>query len=159
MIDNIEKGRIFHESDKICFIYILYKNEKICYVGRTKSISRRIGVHKNIKNFDSYSFTPCLISEARLLESEMIKKHRPIYNIKMVSPSEPISDHLSGSIENLVNYMNQNKLSPEDLGARLGVTGQSVRNWAGKKRHPKPQYITAIESITNGAVKPVDWFK
>lgn len=59
----------------------------------------------------------------------------------------------------LKEYLQKKGIVAEAFAIDLGVTGQAVRNWADKKRHPKPEYITAIESITNGAVRPVDWFK
>lgn len=69
-------------------IYYLFKNNKIVYIGSSKSIGFRIISHRkgkygkggNYKKFDSFSFFEC--DKDILLEVEALKifKHAPIYN-------------------------------------------------------------------------------
>lgn len=62
-------------------IYFLIKENKIVYVGQTKSGIKRIYQHLNKKDFDSYSFF--IIKDKKELdkiEAYFITKYRPIYN-------------------------------------------------------------------------------
>jgi excinuclease ABC subunit C len=75
----------------------LYKNseDKIIYVGKAKNIKKRVSQYFNrndldiktqqlVKNIDSVEFfTTDNETEALLLESTLIKKHRPKYNIDL----------------------------------------------------------------------------
>lgn len=72
------------------------KNEQILYVGKAKNIRKRVKQYLNgnlnsyktstmLQNSESLSFIVCTNEkESLLLEQELIKKHRPFYNILLL---------------------------------------------------------------------------
>lgn len=62
------------------FIYRLYKNDTIVYVGKTNNIFSRINNHKKDKDFDTYDYAILSDSEAHFYETYYINKHKPILN-------------------------------------------------------------------------------
>lgn len=72
-------GKIY--DSVIAGIYCLLQDEKIVYIGQSKSVIRRIGWHlsTNKKKFNKFSF---LVLKHRRddLEAELIEKFQPKYN-------------------------------------------------------------------------------
>jgi len=62
------------------FVYRLYKNNEIIYVGKTINLSNRINNHKKDKDFDYYDYTIVSDSETHIYEVYYINKYKPILN-------------------------------------------------------------------------------
>ncbi len=56
----------------------------------------------------------------------------------------------------LDDWLSNNKVSAEQFGRSLGVTGEAVRNWRSGKRFPETMHVEAIIKATNGAVTAND---
>lgn len=64
-------------------IYLLYKGDKIVYIGQTECLARRIAEHLTTdKEFDSYVVHSFVEDQYIRLKKEeiLIKKHKPKYN-------------------------------------------------------------------------------
>ena len=64
-------------------IYLLYKGDKIVYIGQTECLARRIAEHlATDKEFDSYVVHSFVEDQYIRLKKEeiLIKKHKPKYN-------------------------------------------------------------------------------
>ena len=64
-------------------IYLLYKGDKIVYVGQTECLARRIGEHfASDKVFDSFVVHSFIDDQYIRLKKEeiLIRKYKPIYN-------------------------------------------------------------------------------
>lgn len=65
-------------------IYMLYKNDKIVYIGQTECLARRIAEHiQSDKEFDSFVIHSFVSDQYTRLKKEeiLIRKHRPAYNV------------------------------------------------------------------------------
>lgn len=58
----------------------------------------------------------------------------------------------------LKEYLEINNISAEKFAKLINVSGQAVRYWVLKQRHPAPKHIKNIQSVTNNLVKPESWF-
>lgn len=66
-------------------IYLLYKNDKIVYVGQTKCLAKRISDHIVAgKDFDNFAVHSFVKDEYTRLKKEeiLIRKYKPVLNIK-----------------------------------------------------------------------------
>lgn len=64
-------------------VYMLMKDNKVFYIGKTSEINRRIKQHNRKFDFDSFLFYP--ISDNLLLEITelvLITKYKPVHNIR-----------------------------------------------------------------------------
>ncbi len=57
-------------------------DKKIVYIGRSKCVSRRYAEHlrRNKKDFNEAFFLPVPEAECDMIETELIKLYKPIYN-------------------------------------------------------------------------------
>jgi len=65
-------------------IYMLYKQDRIVYIGQTECLARRISEHlQSNKNFDSFVVHSFIEDEYIRLKKEqiLIRKHKPILNV------------------------------------------------------------------------------
>ena len=62
------------------FVYRLYKDKEIVYIGKTNNLKYRIKAHKKDKEFDYYDYAITSDSEAHVYEVYYINKYRPILN-------------------------------------------------------------------------------
>jgi hypothetical protein len=62
------------------YIYFLFDNDVIVYIGQTKSILQRIGAHISFKSFNSVSIVEVAESEQDVLERLYIEEYKPKYN-------------------------------------------------------------------------------
>jgi hypothetical protein len=90
-------------------VYALLRGPEVLYVGHSKSVYQRISNHRNAQQrkrpymnitggdirirpipFDRVLVKWCPVHEAKILESELIHRYRPRFNIVVV---EPLRDH------------------------------------------------------------------
>ena len=73
--------KVYNEPINCNGVYLLYKNDTIIYVGKSKNMKNRIREHKNDKDFDSVK---CIQFKdeglINLYEPYLIQKYRPKYN-------------------------------------------------------------------------------
>lgn len=62
------------------FIYALFDEDKIVYIGRTKCLLQRIGAHHSDKKFSGYGYFIVPDGIACVEELKMYGKYRPKYN-------------------------------------------------------------------------------
>jgi len=64
------------------FVYSIYRNGEIVYIGSSKNIYKRFKEHKYQKDFEFIELIRCSdMREALTVEREMIFKHQPQENI------------------------------------------------------------------------------
>lgn len=49
------------------------------------------------------------------------------------------------------------KKTPDELGAEIGVTGQTVRNWMNGNGSPRVQHALKIQDLSNGKIPVSYW--
>lgn len=63
------------------YVYALWKDDEIVYIGQTVQLEARLVVHTRDKDFDEYSYFKCRDGmEMDCLESYLINELRPKYN-------------------------------------------------------------------------------
>ena len=65
-------------------IYMLYRGDKIVYIGQTECLARRVAEHlQSDKEFDSFVIHSFVSDQYTRLKKEeiLIRKHRPAYNV------------------------------------------------------------------------------
>ena len=71
----------FNEPIKESGIYLLFKDDKVIYIGKSNNMKNRINQHKKDKDFNSVK---CIIFKdeglVNLYEPYLIQKYKPIYN-------------------------------------------------------------------------------
>lgn len=72
------------DNADISGIYFLIKNNKIVYIGQSKSIAVRLAGHNHKGFFDCYSYIACNESDLDFMESMYIGIYRPELNKKAV---------------------------------------------------------------------------
>ena len=68
-------------SERICGIYVLYKDDIPVYVGKSTNVVSRITQHRMSKDFDRWSCDPCHANDLNRLELETIYRTRPVLNV------------------------------------------------------------------------------
>lgn len=58
----------------------------------------------------------------------------------------------------LADYLRANGLTYMEFGRRIGTTHEAVRRYAIKGRVPEPPILRTIMRVTEGAVRPDDFF-
>ena len=79
-----KQGRLKVSYFNSACIYLLYKNDKIVYIGQTKCLAKRIAEHfASDKDFDHFAVHSFIEDEYVRLKKEqiLIRKHKPEYNI------------------------------------------------------------------------------
>ena len=71
----------FDSRSKISGIYFLIKDGRIVYVGQSENVHYRAFVHAKQKDFDSYTYIPCELSQLGILEAAYINALKPELNI------------------------------------------------------------------------------
>jgi hypothetical protein len=61
-------------------IYFLLKSGEVVYIGKTEDVTRRLGDHINVKNFDQAFFAPVDSGDLSLFELAMIRIFQPALN-------------------------------------------------------------------------------
>lgn len=73
--------KVYNEAIDLSGIYLLYNNNEVVYIGKSKNIKNRITQHKSVKEFDSVK---CVIFKdigmINLYEPYLIQRYKPIYN-------------------------------------------------------------------------------
>lgn len=101
---NIEKQKLQQEAKEkrisftvdeafmSSYIYFLYKDDVIVYIGETESFMERIAKHfsEAKKDFDRFVVEPFEGSKAQRLHREklLIHKHKPMYNVQHKTKKE-----------------------------------------------------------------------
>ncbi len=75
-----DQWETFNLGEQKSYIYSLFKNDRIIYIGQTISLDTRIICHEKDKDFDLVKFFRVPRKEANEWEAEMILRHNPIYN-------------------------------------------------------------------------------
>lgn len=79
-----KNGRLKASYFNMPCIYMLYKDDKIVYIGQTECLARRIGEHmQSTKVFDSFSVHSFIEDEYIRLKKEqiLIRKYKPALNV------------------------------------------------------------------------------
>lgn len=65
----------------VCGVYMLFREQRLIYVGRSRDIYRRVDDHRsNGREFDYAAVTPCPEADAPWIEAAMIKAMEPAQN-------------------------------------------------------------------------------
>lgn len=65
----------------LAYVYFLYNNDLLVYVGKTLHLTNRIATHTKTKLFTHYRYLECTRNLFTALEKYYIEKFNPIYNI------------------------------------------------------------------------------
>jgi predicted transcriptional regulator len=55
------------------------------------------------------------------------------------------------------DWVAETKKTPDDIGAEIGVTGQTVRNWLNGEGSPRVQHALKIQELSKGKVPVSVW--
>ena len=58
----------------------------------------------------------------------------------------------------LAEYLDKQGISARELGRQLGTSHETVRQWRLGNAIPQLRYMKAIMAITDGAVRPQDFY-
>lgn len=65
--------------NKLCGVYVLYRNDTVIYVGQSSDIVARVPMHYR-KQYDRVEYYPCDVTDMDNMERRLIRKHQPEYN-------------------------------------------------------------------------------
>ena len=68
-------------NEKVCGIYVLYKNDIPVYVGKSINVKVRVMQHRMSKDFDRWDYKSCNADDLNRLELETIHRLRPGLNV------------------------------------------------------------------------------
>ena len=71
----------FNFSKSHSYIYILYRDYEIVYIGMTRRLDQRLFVHLREKRFNKAKYIKVSHSEAPTLEKALIRHYKPLYNV------------------------------------------------------------------------------
>lgn len=85
ILDKLTKIKHDYDKDLVeYYVYILYKNNEIVYVGQTKQLFFRINNHSKTKDFDQFSYISCgSYQEMMDIETALILELQPKYNKRL----------------------------------------------------------------------------
>lgn len=79
----LEKRELLKLSTSKCnqgFVYFLFKESIIVYIGSTTNLSGRLAIHEKEKDYNNYAYIICATNKRKIIESLYILKFNPIYN-------------------------------------------------------------------------------
>lgn len=79
----LEKKELLKLSTSKCnqgFVYFLFKESIIVYIGSTTNLSGRLTIHQEEKDYDNYAYIICETNKRKIIESLYILKFNPKYN-------------------------------------------------------------------------------
>ena len=96
-----------YKGVNICGVYLLFKGEKVIYVGSTNYPCNRITTHNNSdKDFDRVGWISCLIGESSTLEANKIVEYNPKHNITLPSSERfTLKSSIPSYIESQVRWL------------------------------------------------------
>ena len=62
------------------------------------------------------------------------------------------------TVMKLLDYLNQQKLSPKQFAPMVGVSDESIRRYCKGTRKPNAEVMTSLMKATKGKVQPNDFF-
>lgn len=90
-IELLEQDKIPVELLDGNYVYALWKDDEIVYIGKTNHLQRRVKTHQSNKDFDEYSYFECEnYLEMDSLESALILELKPRYNKMLGSGFESL---------------------------------------------------------------------
>src|SRR3546814_16063050 len=99
-------------TEKLCGVYLLYFNERLVYIGKSKDICSRLNQHrKHGRMFDEWSFIPVPAGEDEELdyvESRLINAFAPEQNRKLIDTGRGVS------VDPIIAIERRNKEELED---------------------------------------------
>ena len=125
-----------------CYFWLDDKGQ-IIYIGKAKNLKKRMTSYFNkdvsgktkilVENISSFSFVVCLSEkEALIMESNLIRKHSPKYNIKLKSSSSyPLValQYHNGATRLFISYKKARETSGDNKISYFGPfpSGTSIR--------------------------------
>lgn len=102
-LDQILRNAVqYSVSNGRCFVYFLFRDGEIIYVGSTKNLYMRLGQHEKSKNFDAYSVLDVDIADLENTEAFYVLSLSPQMNSVVPKNTMFIS---YGKAKKLVSYM------------------------------------------------------
>ena len=85
ILDKLTKIKHDFDKDSVEYhVYVLYKNNKIVYVGQTKQLFFGINNHSKTKDFDQFSYMSCGSYEEMMdIKTTLMLELQPKYNQKL----------------------------------------------------------------------------
>ena len=85
LVPMVGKLREFQGDPHGPCVYFLIDNDDVVYVGQSRSLASRIETHQKNKIFNRSVYLPCPEENLNDVESSLIRKLRPKYNLSQVS--------------------------------------------------------------------------
>ena len=83
-LETLKENKFSVEGLSGFYVYFLWDNGEIVYVGQTHHLQRRLSIHLKDKVFDEYSFVECEnFIEMDSVELYFISKFKPKYNLRV----------------------------------------------------------------------------
>jgi hypothetical protein len=76
-------------KDKLAHLYFLCSGKTVVYIGKTKSLKRRIELHLSRKQIDFDSYRAFVVPEQFIdkMEADFVRECEPVHNINLISPT------------------------------------------------------------------------
>ena len=82
-------------------IYFLFDGSNLVYIGQSENIFKRVPIHLETKQFDSWNYIEFAEDDLNILEAEFILKYQPKYNKSIPKNNRWISQSLIKKIHNI----------------------------------------------------------
>ena len=137
----------FEIEPKRYYVYALYQNDSIVYIGQTVHLHSRIAAHKRDKTFDGYSFVRCkTVEEMDILESELIVRLQPKYN-GQVGNSYISTKRFRQIIKDMAGERYNSSMYINRIREHLVDEGIEIVNFKGSEQFNKKYIDRAIKKI------------
>ena len=135
------------------YVYALWKDGEIVYIGQTIQLESRVTTHKGDKDFDEYSYFKCEGKfQMDVLESYLINELRPEYNKELGNGYISLSK-LRQRIRNLdERYRYDPKYYIRNLKSKIEETDVQLVQYKGKWSIPIKDLAKAMEHILGGEI-------
>ena len=84
---------------------------------------------------------------SHVMEQELRRLRKAGPKVASVDPNEPSSRAQRFSAKGLASQRQRLKLSADDCGALVGVSGQSIYNWESGTARPRAEHLAAIATL------------
>ena len=147
-------------NEKVCGIYVLYKDDIPVYVGKSINVKLRVMQHRMSKDFDKWDYKSCHADDLNRLELETIYRLRPGLNVapdfdgkynvkKIVVAFRPFRSVLVDGKRPLGR-------PPQDISFTSAERSKARRARGFKSVQLPPDVVSCLQAIRNKNGDPTD---
>ena len=96
-------------------IYFLFDGSTLVYIGQSENIFKRVPIHLETKQFDSWNYIEFVEEDLNILEAEFILKYQPKYNKSIPKNNRWVSQSLIKKIHNIGKVETNNMIKNNEV--------------------------------------------